>query len=124
MCYNVFIEYSMDYFIRTVAEMKELTFGEFIRNKREGMGAAYSLRKFAPLCQISRTYLSAIEINREPAPSSDVLDRMAKLLMLDKNEMDIMHELAAASKSAVPSDLTEYMIRPAKATVFQISELC
>jgi len=83
MCYNVLIEYSMDYFIRTVAEMNNeiLEFGKFIRYKRMGMKPYLSLRKFAELCNISFTYLSDIEVGRVPAPSSEVLDRMARLCL-------------------------------------------
>jgi hypothetical protein len=55
--------------------------------------------------------MSNIENDRNPAPKEDILERMIQLLRLDKQERELMYELAAKSKNytAVPGDLPEYI---------------
>jgi transcriptional regulator with XRE-family HTH domain len=88
-----------------------LTFGSFIRKKRLESEPYISLRKLAELLDISPVYMSNIENDRNPAPKDDILEHMAQVLRLDKQEREQLYELAAKSKNytAVPGDLPEYI---------------
>ena len=90
---------------------EELTFGSFVRAKRVNLDPYISLRKMADLLNISPVYMSNIESGRNPAPKDNVLERLAELLRLDKQEREQMYELAAKTKTftAVPGDLPEYI---------------
>ncbi|MDD4474213.1 MAG: helix-turn-helix transcriptional regulator [Eubacteriales bacterium] len=89
----------------------KLTFGSFIRAKRLESEPYISLRKLAELLNISPVYMSNIENDRNPAPKDDILEHIAQLLKLDKQEREQLFELAAKSKTyiAVPGDLPEYI---------------
>ena len=89
----------------------ESTFGAFIRKKRMGLDPHVSLRKMASLLNLSPVHMSNIETGREAAPKADVLVNLAGLLKLDKQEQELMYDLAAQSKNytAIPSDLPEYI---------------
>ena len=88
-----------------------MTFGSFVRNKRMVLEPYISLRKMAELLDISPVYMSNIENDRNPAPKDDILENMAKLLKLTKQETEQMYEMAAKTKAytAVPGDLPEYI---------------
>lgn len=87
------------------------TFGAFIRAKRLESEPYISLRKLAELAEISQVYMSNMETGRNPAPKGDILDSLARILKMDKQEREQMYELAAVSKNytAVPGDLPEYI---------------
>jgi transcriptional regulator with XRE-family HTH domain len=89
----------------------ENTFGSFIRRKRLQSDPYISLRKLAELLDISPVYMSNIETGRNPAPKEDILETLARILKLNKQEQEQMYELAAETKSytAVPGDLPEYI---------------
>lgn len=88
---------------------QEETFGSFIRQKRKEWD--YTLRGFATKMDLSPVHMSNLENDRRAAPKEDVLERMAKLLALDKEELDKLYDLAAKSKStpSVALDLPEYI---------------
>ena len=87
----------------------EVTFGSFLRKKR--LAKDITLRKMADKLNISPVYMSSIETGRRAAPKDDILQNIAKFLMMDKHEQEQMYELAAKSKTftAVPGDLPEYI---------------
>jgi len=89
----------------------ENTFGAFIRKKRLESEPCISLRKLAELLEISPVYMSNIEVGRNAAPKEDILENIARILKLDKQEQDLLYDLAAKSKTytAVPGDLPEYI---------------
>ena len=89
----------------------ENTFGAFIRRKRLASEPYLSLRKLAELLDISPVYMSNIEVGRNAAPKEDILEKLARILKLDKQEQELLYDLAAESKNytAVPSDLPEYI---------------
>ena len=89
----------------------EITFGSFIRKRRVDLDPYISLRKMADLLDISPVYMSNIESGRNPAPKDNILDRLAELLRLGKQDREQMYELAAKTKNytAVPGDLPEYI---------------
>lgn len=88
-----------------------MTFGSFIRGKRVKMEPYVSLRKMAEVLDIAPSYLSTMETGYDSAPKDDILERLASALKLDKQERELMYELAAKSKTytAIPSDLPEYI---------------
>jgi len=87
------------------------TFGAFIRDKRMKLNPDVSLRKMAELLKLSPVYMSNIETGRNAAPQNEVLANLVRILKLDKQETELMYDLAAASKNyvAIPSDLPEYI---------------
>jgi len=91
--------------------MGDITFGSFIREKRLESEPYISLRKLAERLGISPVYMSNIETDRNPAPKDDILANMAHILKLDKQDTELMYELAAKTKAytAVPGDLPEYI---------------
>ena len=89
--------------------MSEKTFGAFLTEKR--LERDMTLRGFAGKLGISPVYMCNIEKDRRAAPTEDVLEKMAALLMLNKVEKEQMLDLAAKSKTvpAVALDLPEYI---------------
>jgi len=87
----------------------EVTFGSFLRKKR--LAKDITLRKMADKLNISPVYMSSIETGRRAAPKDDILQNIAKILIMDKHEQEQMYELAAKTKkfTAVPGDLPEYI---------------
>lgn len=90
---------------------EEMTFGAFIRKKRVELDPYISLRKMAELLKIAPSYMSTIETGYDSAPKDDILENIAGVLKLDKQDQELMYELAAKSKTytAIPSDLPEYI---------------
>lgn len=85
------------------------TFGSFIREKRKERD--YTLRGFAAKMDLSPVHMSNLENDRRSAPKEDVLERMATLLMLNREDTERMYDLAAVSKNTptVAWDLPEYI---------------
>jgi len=88
-----------------------MTFGKYIRQKRLGTEPYISLRKMAELLSLSPVHMSNIETGRDAAPKKEVLDSLAAILKLDKQEQEYLYDLAADSKNyvAIPGDLPEYI---------------
>lgn len=89
---------------------KEMTFGSFLRDKR--MEKGITLRQFAIKVNLSPVHMSNLENDRRSAPKEDVLERIAKELILSKDEQLLMCDLAAKSKNipSVSSDLPNYIM--------------
>ena len=89
--------------------MSEKTFGSFLTKKR--LMRDMSLRGFASMLGISPVHLCNMEKDRRAAPAEDIIDKMAELLRLSKEERIEMLDLAAKSKNApsVALDLPEYI---------------
>jgi len=87
------------------------TFGAFVRGKRMELDPHVSLRKMAELLNISPIYMSNMETGRDAAPKKGILDKLAGLLKLNKQEQELLYDLAAKSKNytAIPGDLPDYI---------------
>jgi len=88
----------------------KMTFGEYITKKR--LEKKITLRGFARMLDISPEYVCNFEKNRKPAPKADVLKKIAALLLLNKDETEVMYDFAAKSKnnvSVIPNDLTGFI---------------
>ena len=90
--------------------MIEQTFGSFITQKRQERDI--TLRGFAQKLGISPVYMCNIEKGRRPMTAEGTLEKMATLLLLDKDEKALLFDLAAKSRSisTVAADLPEYII--------------
>lgn len=89
--------------------MDEQTFGTFLTEKR--LERDMTLRGMAGKLGISPVHMCNMEKDRRAAPPEDVLEKIATLLMLSKEEKLEMLDLAAKSKNApsVALDLPDYI---------------
>lgn len=78
-----------------------MDFGSYIRERRKAL--KYSLRDLADAAEIDFTYLSKVETGRFPPPSEDVIQRLAKALDDDVDEL-----LAMAKK--VDTSIHEFIV--------------
>jgi len=78
-----------------------MEFGAYIRERRKAL--KYSLRELAEAAEIDFTYLSKVETGRFPPPSEDVIQRLAKALDIDVDEL-----LAMAKK--VDTSIHEFIV--------------
>ena len=86
-----------------------MTFGAFISTRRKER--KINLRETAKSLHIAYGYLSDIEQGRRPAPEGDFVERMSRFLELDKQEYELLLDLAAKSKTQrVSADLPEYIM--------------
>ena len=85
------------------------TFGSFIMRKREERD--HTLRGFARMLGISPVYLSNLEKDRRRDPADEIVDKIAVLLLMSRDEKTEMLDLLAKAKKkpAVASDLPEYI---------------
>lgn len=84
-----------------------MTFGEFVKEKRQTMGI--TLRAFAEELNIAPSYVSDIEKHKRNAPSQEILERMAIILHLSEIDKNKLFDLAAASKNTIADDITGYV---------------
>ena len=70
-----------------------MTFGEFVRTKREE--ASLSQRSFAALLGISPVYTSYFESGKRKPPKRELLLKIAEALHLNKKDTEMMLYLAA-----------------------------
>lgn len=88
--------------------VKDQTLGSFITKKRTERDK--TLRGMAKEVGISPVYLCNIEKGRRPMTQEDTLDKIANVLLLDKNDKALLLDLAAKSKNIlVAVDLPEYI---------------
>ena len=94
---------------RKIMDIKE-NFGEYLKRKRQGRGV--SLRSFAADMGISPVCMCNIEKGRDPAPSAEIINKMADALSLSAEERILFYDLAAMTKNAsvVPQDLPQYIM--------------
>ena len=91
-------------------------FGQFIEKKRKE--ANKTLRGLAAELDIAPAYMSDIEKGHRYPPDKEKLDLIVNILSLDKDETNLMYDLAAREKeNAVSPDLPEYIMGNDKARV-------
>ena len=87
-----------------------MTFGEYIKEKRLEKGI--TLRGFAEIIDISPVYMCNLEKGRRPAPSEAIMEKIIERLMLNKEERNLLYDLAAreqTAKNPVPKDLNGFL---------------
>lgn len=89
--------------------MNELNFGEFLQNKRESQ--KITLRQLAERLGVSAPFLSDVEKGRRNSPMDmDKLSLLKDILSLNKEDYQIMLNLAGKQRNTVAPDLPEYII--------------
>lgn len=84
-----------------------MDFGEYINKKRKEKN--FSIRQLAEKLDISFTYLSDVEKGRAKAFKQETLKKIIEVLQLNKEETDILNDLAGESQNTVAPDVAEYL---------------
>jgi len=85
-----------------------LNFGDFISRKREEQ--KITLREMARRLEVSAPFLSDVEKDRRNPFDSDRLEKTAGILELDKQELELMYDLAGKRRNTVAPDLPDYIM--------------
>ena len=88
--------------------IKYLNFGDFIAKKREE--CQITLREMARRLEVSAPFLSDVEKDRRNPFDSDRLEKTAGILELDKQERELMYNLAGKRRNSVAPDLPDYIM--------------
>lgn len=83
-------------------------FGDFIAKKREER--QITLREMARRLDVSAPFLSDVEKDRRNPFDSDRLEKIAGILELNKQERELMYDLAGKRRNTVAPDLPEYIM--------------
>lgn len=82
-------------------------FGDYIKEKRQGLGM--TLRGFAKDLNKSPSYVSDIENgNREPN-EKELLESIVNVLKLSQEEANKLYDMAAAQKNELAQDVSDYV---------------
>jgi transcriptional regulator with XRE-family HTH domain len=84
-----------------------LKFGRWIQDKR--LERKITLRAFAERVGIGAGYVSDIENGKKDAPQKEILERMAKVLLLSKSDTAELYDRAAEDKNTVAMDIPDYI---------------
>ena len=84
-----------------------MDFGEYLSQKRKEKN--FTIRKLANKLEISFTYLSDVEKGRAKAFKQEILKKIIQVLQLNKEETDILNDLAGESQNSVAPDVAEYL---------------
>ncbi len=83
-----------------------MTFGSFIRSKREALGK--SLRSVAADIEMAPAYLSDVEKSNRWPPVK-YLEKLAEVLGISGNELSLYYDLAGEIREGSYPDLTDYI---------------
>ena len=89
-------------------EYKEGSFGAYFVDLIKQHN--YSQSKFATDLGVSKTYLFDVFNGRVKPPTSDMQERIVKLLNLNNNEKNDFFTMAAKGRNELPKDIVEYLI--------------
>ena len=82
----------------------KIKFGTFIRELR--LKSEIGQRELADKIGIAASYLNDIEKNKRTAPKINVINKLSKILSVDKNHL---HDLAGISKQGIAPDINEFI---------------
>ena len=88
-------------------------FGAFINEKRKGRGPGgqdIMLKDIATALGVTPTYLSDIVKGRRNPPDIEILNKLAVILQLTKEEREYMYDLAGQERREAAPDLPEYLM--------------
>lgn len=85
----------------------DLTFGQFISEQRQKH--SMESQELAKTLGISNAYLSQLERGVRKNPSVELLDKIAKVLHLNKIETEILYDLYAKASGQVNPDIAAYV---------------
>lgn len=92
-----------------------MNFGDYISQKRKEKN--FTIRELANRLEISFTYLSDVEKGRSKAFKQEILKKIIEVLQLNKEESDILNDLAGESQGSVAPDIAEYLKNHPEAVV-------
>lgn len=92
-----------------------MNFGDYISQKRKEKN--YTIRELANKLEISFTYLSDVEKGRAKAFKQEILKKIIEVLQLNKEETDLLNDLAGKSQDNVAPDIAEYLKNHPEAVV-------
>jgi transcriptional regulator with XRE-family HTH domain len=87
---------------------KNLTFGEFIIEKRKAK--EISARQLAIAVGMTPEYMCDIEKGRKSALSEDYVNSIIRVLNLTNGELELFYDLLAIAQKSVSADLPEYIM--------------
>ena len=82
----------------------KIKFGTFIRELR--LKSEIGQRELADKLGIAASYLNDIEKNKRTAPKQNIINKLSKILSVDKNHL---HDLAGISKQGIAPDINEFI---------------
>ena len=82
----------------------KIKFGSFIRELR--LQLKIGQRELADKIGIAASYLNDIEKNKRTAPKLNIINKLSKILSVDKNHL---HDLAGISKHGIAPDINEFI---------------
>lgn len=88
-------------------------FGRYIDQKRRGRGmngTDIMLKDIAKAMDVTATYLSDIIKGRRNPPEMKLLEKIAEVLMLNKNEREELLDLAGRERDEAAPDLPDYIM--------------
>ena len=88
-------------------QKREMTFGDYIKEKRMNHQPKLTLKKASELLGINLTYLSDVENNRKKAFTSEKIDLFCQVFGLSSEEREEMYDLAARDTESVPEDIVD-----------------
>ena len=92
-----------------------MNFGDYISQKRKEKN--FTIRELANKLEISFTYLSDVEKGRAKAFKQETLKKIIEVLQLNKEETDLLNDLAGKSPDNVAPDIAEYLKNHPEAVV-------
>ena len=81
-----------------------MNFGDYISQKRKEKN--FTIRELAN--KLDFTYLSDVEKGRSKAFKQEILKKIIEVLQLNKEETDLLNDLAGESQDNVAPDIAEY----------------
>ena len=85
-------------------------FGEYIKKLR--LEREITLRRFAAAIGVSPEYECNMEKGRRPAPTPEILQKIIRVLLLNKEETEQLYDLALIShKQLDPEAMTKFINR-------------
>lgn len=86
-----------------------MNFGEYVKENRTKNNIKQN--RAAKMLGVSTSYLSGIERGVRPAPSQDLIEKIADILELDRKESYRLYDLAAESKQppTLSDDIIDYV---------------
>lgn len=90
----------------------DLTFGQFISEQRQKH--SMESQELAKALGISGAYLSQLERGVRTNPSTELLDKIAMVLCLNKIETETLYDLYAKVSRQISPDIAVYIFPPVK----------
>ena len=88
--------------------MAQFTFGSYLRDLRKAKNPPMTQEMIAKKIGRQKMTISQFEQGKNAPPQGDLLDKIILALALSSEEEQKLRYLAAVSRNAVPSDISDY----------------